>query len=273
MSSPGHCPRFKSSLLRLFRPIISKKILNHQEYTRAKLAKRMQVSRTDLVQAMLDIDKNNETEMDKLVMNASVLIVAGSETTATVLSGVTYLLLDNPDKLAQLHTELRKAFNSDNDITLAKVSRLDYMLACLEETMRLYPPVPIGLPRIVPKGGRIVGGVYLPEGTHVAIWQRSLYRNPAYFKDPDSFCPERFLGDPRFAGDERDMLQPFHVGKRNCIGRSLAYVEMRLVLARMLFNFDMILHDKDRNWMADQKAYNIWSKTAVLVRLFPRTLQ
>lgn len=48
---------------------------------------------------------------------------------------------------------------------------------------------------------------------------------------------------------------------------------MRLVLARMLFNFDMILHDKDRNWMADQKAYNIWSKTAVLVRLFPRTLQ
>lgn len=102
--------------------------------------------------------------MDKLVMNASVLIVAGSETTATVLSGVTYLLLDNPDKLAQLHTELRKAFNSDNDITLAKVSRLDYMLACLEETMRLYPPVPIGLPRIVPKGGRIVGGVYLPEG-------------------------------------------------------------------------------------------------------------
>lgn len=102
--------------------------------------------------------------MDKLVMNASVLIVAGSETTATVLSAATYLLLTNPERLAKLHTELRKAFKTDGDITLAKVSHLDYMLACLEETMRLYPPVPIGLPRIVPKGGRIVGGVYLPEG-------------------------------------------------------------------------------------------------------------
>lgn len=107
--------------------------------------------------------------MDKLVMNASVLIVAGSETTATVLSGVTYLLLTNPDKLAKLEEELRKAFDRDDDITLAKASHLDYMLACLEEAMRLYPPVPIGLPRIVPKGGRIVGGVYVPEGVCFAF--------------------------------------------------------------------------------------------------------
>ncbi|KAL2286225.1 hypothetical protein FJTKL_07030 [Diaporthe vaccinii] len=158
--------------------------------------------------------------MDKLVMNASVLIVAGSETTATVLSGVTFLLLSQPDKLARVTDEVRNAFESEDDITMAKASQLDYMLACLEETMRLYPPVPIGMPRIVPKGGRIISGSYVPENTHVAIWHRALYRNPAYFTDPNSFCPERFLGDPRFAGDERELLQPFHVGKRNCIGRS-----------------------------------------------------
>jgi cytochrome P450 len=60
----------------------------------------------------------------------------------------------------------------------------------------------------------------LKTQTHVAIWHRALYRNPAYFTDPMSFCPERFQGDPRFVGDEREVLQPFHVGKRNCIGRS-----------------------------------------------------
>lgn len=174
--------------------------------------------------------------MDKVVMNASVLIVAGSETTATTLSGVTYLLLSNPDKLARLTDEVRNAFQSEEDITMAKASQLDYMLACLEETMRLYPPVPIGMPRIVPKGGRFISGSFVPERvcttllplitfmltiqTHVAIWHRALYRNPAYFTNPTSFCPERFLGDPKYAGDERDVLQPFHIGKRNCIGRS-----------------------------------------------------
>ncbi|ETS80705.1 hypothetical protein PFICI_08234 [Pestalotiopsis fici W106-1] len=272
MSSLGHYPWFKSTLLRLFRPIISKKILNHQAYTREKLEKRMTVKRTDLVEAMLDINKKNEMEMDKLVMNASVLIVAGSETTATVLSGVTYLLLRHPEKLARLTREVRSAFVSDDDITMAKASQLDYMLACLEETMRLYPPVPIGMPRIVPKGGRIIGGSFVPENTHVAIWHWALYRNPAYFINPTSFCPERFLGDPKFAGDERDILQPFHVGKRNCIGRSLAYIEMRLALARMLFNFDMVLSDESRDWLANQKAYNIWSKPPLHIRLSPRNL-
>ncbi|KAK6205928.1 hypothetical protein LQW54_008120 [Pestalotiopsis sp. IQ-011] len=245
MSALGHYPQLKSSLLRLFRPIISKKILNHQEYTRAKLAKRMQISRTDLVQAMLDIDRNNEAEMDKLVMNASVLIVAGSETTATVLSGVTYLLLTNPDKLAKLEEELRKAFDSDDDITLAKASHLDYMLACLEEAMRLYPPVPVGLPRIVPKGGRIVGGVYVPEG-------------------PTS---ETLIASVQSVFWE---IQDLQAMSDTCSNRSMW---MRLVLARMLFNFDIILHDKDQNWMANQKAYNIWSKAPLLVRLRPRTLK
>jgi cytochrome P450 len=63
--------------------------------------------------------------MDNLVMNASVLIVAGSETTATVLSGVTYLLLRYPDKLAKLTDEVRSAFESEDDITMAKFSQLD----------------------------------------------------------------------------------------------------------------------------------------------------
>lgn len=107
--------------------------------------------------------------MEKLFMNASVLIVAGSETTATVLAGVTFLLLRHPEKLARLKDEVRNAFESADDITMAKASQLDYMLACLEETMRLYPPVPIGVPRVVPKGGRIICGSYVPENVSVVF--------------------------------------------------------------------------------------------------------
>ena len=79
--------------------------------------------------------------MDKLESNSMILIIAGSETTATLLSGVTYLLLTNPQALATLTKEVRSAFQSEDDININSVSRLTYMLACLNEALRMYPPV------------------------------------------------------------------------------------------------------------------------------------
>lgn len=100
--------------------------------------------------------------MAKLVTNASVIIVAGSETTTTTLCGATYYLAVNPDKLASLCTEVRSAFTTEADMTLLSVSRLEYMTACLEEALRLYPPISSGIPRIVPTGGRMICGHYVP---------------------------------------------------------------------------------------------------------------
>lgn len=95
-------------------------------------------------------------------MDASVLVVAGAETTATTLSAVTYLLLSNPSKMSKLLAEVRGTFKHDSEITIATVNQLDFMLACLNEAMRLFPPIPIGLPRIVPGQGRSIGGHYIP---------------------------------------------------------------------------------------------------------------
>ena len=96
--------------------------------------------------------------------NAGVLVVAGSETTATLLSGVTFLLLKNPGALEKLAQEVRSTFSSESEITLLSVGKLNYMLACLDEALRLYPPVSIGFPRQVPKGGVTIAGEFLPEG-------------------------------------------------------------------------------------------------------------
>jgi cytochrome P450 len=101
--------------------------------------------------------------MNRIQINASTLIIAGSETTATLLSGVTYLLLANPSTLEKLTDEVRTTFKSDDEITLTSVGNLTYMLACLNEAMRRYPPVPIGLPRAVPKGGATIAGLAVPE--------------------------------------------------------------------------------------------------------------
>lgn len=90
--------------------------------------------------------------------------VLGTETTATQLSGMTWYLLQNPDKLARLAKEVRGAFNSAEEIDLLEITKLPYLTACIEEGLRIYPPVPSALPRTVPRGGAQVCGEWLPGG-------------------------------------------------------------------------------------------------------------
>lgn len=65
--------------------------------------------------------------------------------------------------MKKLTDEVRTTFQSEEEIDLTSVNKLSYMLACLDETLRVYPPVPTGLPRIVPKGGATIAGKFVPE--------------------------------------------------------------------------------------------------------------
>ena len=96
-------------------------------------------------------------------MNATVLLLAGSETTATALSGATYLLLSNLQSLKKLQQEIRTSFDSADKITITSVSQLPYIDAVLKETLRMYPPLTSGLVRVVPLGGAEIGGHHVPE--------------------------------------------------------------------------------------------------------------
>lgn len=103
------------------------------------------------------------------MQNSSNLIIAGSETTATALAGITYLLLKNPEIFRRVVDEVRQAYNSEDEITLLSVNDLPLMLACINESLRLYPPVALGLPRTVPQGGAMVAGEYVPQGVSVSF--------------------------------------------------------------------------------------------------------
>lgn len=95
--------------------------------------------------------------------NSSTLVAAGSETTATLLSGLTFYLLTNPHTMKTLTEEVRSAFKSDEEIDFSSANNLPYLRACIEEALRIYPPTPSGLPRVVPKGGATICGQYVPE--------------------------------------------------------------------------------------------------------------
>ncbi|RSL96790.1 hypothetical protein CEP52_011285 [Fusarium oligoseptatum] len=270
----GYFPLLRSVLTR----ILSTKTVrsrgeSHRALTREKLLRRMELGknggRPDLIDNLLKKQEDLGITEAQLLKNCGALIVGGSETTATLLSGVTYLLLKTPEALRKLTAEVRSSFKTEEDINFTSVNKLSYMLACLEEAFRMYPPIAGGLPRQIPKGGSEVSGRFIPEDTVVAIHQWAMYHNTKHFKDPFTYHPERFLGDPKFESDHKDVLQPFHVGPRNCLGRNLAYVEMRVILARIIWNFDLSLAEQSQDWLERQKVYIFWDKGPLIVNLTP----
>ncbi|KAH8204051.1 hypothetical protein TruAng_001733 [Truncatella angustata] len=238
-----------------------------------KLQRRIDIGNNepDIIGRLIDRKDDLNFSFETLRANAGGLAVAGSETTATLLTGITYLLLTHPDHLQKVTEEIRSTFQDTNDITLTSVNGLPYMLACLNEALRLYPPVPNGLPRVTPLGGTNIANTFVPGRTVVSVWALAMHRSKRHFKLPNEFHPERFLGSESFAGDRLDAVQPFSLGPRNCIGRSLAYAEMRLVLAKLLFTFDLTLAGDSNNWIERNRVYQLWFKPDLNVYLRPVT--
>lgn len=108
----------------------------------------------------------------ELLGTCRVFLVAGSETTATLLSGAIFYLLQNPNCMDRLKHEVREAFPKAEDITMRSVTssgKLPYMEAVLQESFRCYPPVPSTLPRITGSGGALIEGKYVPPGVRIYL--------------------------------------------------------------------------------------------------------
>jgi cytochrome P450 len=106
----------------------------------------------------------------EMYSNAGLFMTAGTETTATELSGLTYYLLKHPEKMERLKKEVRGAFSSFADIHMGKLAELPYLNAVIEEGLRIYPPVPQLLLRKVVKGGAKVDGNFVPEGVSHSLF-------------------------------------------------------------------------------------------------------
>ncbi|GME25720.1 Averantin hydroxylase [Neofusicoccum parvum] len=231
----------------------------HLELTSAKVRRRLEqkedINRKDFMSYILD----NEAETlsnKELVLMASSFIVAGSGTSSSALTATTFFLGRNPDKYRLLAEEVRSAFVSEAEITIESTSRLSYLKAVIDEGK-----------------GDVIEGRWVPGGTAVGVHQLSAGRMESNFRHAKSFIPERWLPlakDSEFANDDRSAAQPFSYGPRNCIGQNMAYAEMRLMLAKLFWNFDFELADNSNKWLDEQKTYLVWEKTPLMVNLRPR---
>lgn len=137
---------FATSLFRFFTPkslIEAKK--SHHAMTTAKVRLRLKnkEEKNDFLGCVLKrIKAGWGMSVQEIIVHSAVLVLAGTETTATVLSGVTYLLLRDRRVLDKVVEEVRCAFEREEDITMKKTKKLVYLEACLNEAMRIYPPAP-----------------------------------------------------------------------------------------------------------------------------------
>ncbi|KAI1625288.1 cytochrome P450 [Exophiala viscosa] len=254
--------------------IIRERRLKHLRNSTEKAVRRMntKTEHKDFLWYILkQREKKNEVSDDEVIMNSALFIVAGSETTATLLCGVTNLLLRNRDVLEKLKAEIRENIKTKEDLVMDKLAQLPYLNDCLEEALRIFPPVPIGLLRVVPKGGSMIDGHFIPAGTSVCVSSWAASHSPANFREPDTYIPERWT-DKSYESDVRKASQPFSLGPRGCIGRNLTYVELRLILGHWLWYFDIEFFDGAPLWdpaneFAGLRAYNTWEKSPLMISL------
>jgi cytochrome P450 len=159
---------------------------------------------------------------------AIVLFMAGHETTANVLAWALFILTQDSASARRLAEELR-AVLSGRPATLEDLPRLPFARAVIEETMRLYPPVPLLSRQAVADG--TIAGRPVRKGSIVLVSPWILHRRPRLWDQPDAFIPDRFLpGAPR---PPRHAYIPFSTGPRVCTGQHLGLAEAVICLATL----------------------------------------
>lgn len=186
--------------------------------------------------------------VDELYGECELLTIAGSDTTSIVMSSAFFYLARWPDVQAKLAQEIRETFSSYDEIKSGtKLQSCKYLTAFLDEALRMTPPVSAEPARTVLNGGTTVDGHYIPEGFHVSTGLYCLSFNKDIYHEPFQFRPERWIvADDKNAGSSADEVAAaqgafcaFSMGSRGCVGKNLAWLEMRIVIAKTLWMFEV----------------------------------
>ncbi|KAL7619408.1 hypothetical protein AAE478_009947 [Parahypoxylon ruwenzoriense] len=271
--------RYPAFIMNTILSLVPKSMMEHRRQALsfgAKAARRRMDLKTDRADFMSYILRHNDERgmsMSEIEAAAITFIVAGSETTATMLSGTLFLLLDNPKILAELTTSVRNEFKNRSEIVNLNLQKHEYLNAVLKEGLRLYPPAPDTLFRSTVNSTAIVAGRVVPPDTSLTMNLWAAGRSEQNYHRAQEFLPERWLKDApgEFDKDDKGAFKPFSVGPRDCIGKNLAWAEMRIILAEILWNFDLLrVEPNSKNWIGKQKIFFLWEKPLLNIKIASR---
>ncbi|KAI9594634.1 cytochrome P450 [Syncephalis fuscata] len=237
---------------KLFFPSMHPKLVQDSEamdnYTLKVIKKRREApitGRQDILQRLLDsFDKETGATLSDQSIRAEIisLMIAGTDTTALTLTWTMHYLLQHPECFNRLANEIRSVYpNPDTPMVYKDVLAMTYLDAVLHESMRIQPIAIHGMPRIIPDGGTHLGDYFIPGGTTVMVSVGAMQMNKDVFPEPELFRPDRWIdSSPEQLAKMKFNFTPFSVGPRACIGRSLAWMELRLTLAGLARHFTFV---------------------------------
>ncbi|KAK8388285.1 hypothetical protein O3P69_020346 [Scylla paramamosain] len=205
------------------------------------------MKRGDFLDLLLEARDSTGDPNSKYVLNdlgivaqCVMFLVAGYDTTTSLLSFSSFLLAKHENQQQRLRDEVQQLVKEHGCITYQGIMEAKLLEACLQETLRLYPPG-IQLERACTKACSLPGtGLTLKPGdlVQVPIW--CLHHDPNYWPDPETFIPDRFL--PENKGNIHPFTHiPFGIGPRNCIAMRFALMEAKVALAKLLLEAELKL--------------------------------
>ena len=171
-----------------------------------------------------------------------------------------YYLAKHPQALAKLRQELDSALSPEDTVApWHKVKSLPYLKACIDEALRLSPPVAANLIRRTPPGAStVIDGEVIPSNTNVSISAYTAHRDPAVFVDPETHKPERWLA--KGSDRSKEMLAvfiPFSAGARGCIGINVSALLQMCCVATLVYWYEFELEVE--GWeMEFEEWFNLW---------------
>ncbi|KAG5925741.1 hypothetical protein E4U42_004006 [Claviceps africana] len=170
---------------------------------------------------MLPRDEQEQPLPDRVIaLESTNIIIAGGDTTAAALTFLVYAVLKDPAVKEQLVRELAAC---PDEPGWDDLDRLPFLHGVIQETLRLYSPIPASLRREVPPEGALLGGYTIPPGVTVGTQAYTLHRDPAIWHHPERFDPHRWA-DP--TPEMKAAFMPFGGAARTCLGQNIARLEL-----------------------------------------------
>ncbi|KAI7905069.1 cytochrome P450 [Cokeromyces recurvatus] len=205
--------------------------------------------RKDILQALIDTQDATQPEdrlsPEAILIETYLFLAAGSETTSNTVGFAIIELLRHPSKLKKLYQEIDTVPFKDGSHHLLchdTLKKLPYLNGVINETLRLNPVSAVGFPRYTDQDILLGEHLFIPKETTVVCNGYYAQLNDKYWPNASQFLPERWIpGEKEFKESKHvDAFFPFSSGSRNCIGKNFAYQEMRIIIASILKNYEIV---------------------------------